>query len=127
MIMFAVSDDDERGVYERITTETSSARSDGSTISAVAALLPSHLGETSAAAEQWYWYPGDNLYMKSTGKETAGKITWTLNENSPSKRGSLRQMNPPFPAIRDQTELAHLPENALCVNASRVSPSRYSP
>ena len=44
---------------------------------------PPALGNTSAPPEQWYWYPGDNFCMKSTGKETGGKITWMLNENSP--------------------------------------------
>ena len=40
-------------------------------------------GETPAPREQWYWYPGHALTMKSTGKETGGTCTWMLIENSP--------------------------------------------
>lgn len=38
---------------------------------------------TAAVREQWYWYPGHALTMKSTGKDTGGTTTWMLIENSP--------------------------------------------
>ena len=37
----------------------------------------------TSAAEQWYWYPGHNLTMNATGKETGNTCTWMLIENSP--------------------------------------------
>lgn len=35
------------------------------------------------SSEQWYWYPGHNLTLKSTAKDTGGTTSWMLVENSP--------------------------------------------
>jgi quercetin dioxygenase-like cupin family protein len=36
----------------------------------------------ASSNEQWYWYPGQTLNIKTTGKETGGITTFVLVENS---------------------------------------------
>ena len=37
----------------------------------------------NSSEEQWYWYPGHLLTVKSVGKDTGNTCAWILIENSP--------------------------------------------